>query len=358
MKYLLSIIFLILWFTSGCESPTSVQQRNPPADFQERLGRVIIEQVDYYTILFRNSDSLFVNPNEIEKIIFGYYKNELFIGVDTLTLTHTHSNSYSLLTFSDSLQVPDSLSSVTAGLKYDLINFDPLIIKKDFFLFSYPYQSTRIIIPYHTFLEYGDVQDFVYRPPVLYYHPTGSAGLYLYNLETGEKRTLIEYPGGDFIDGNSTDIFIDVGYAIRRFNLNTNTVTVQKTLQDLLGNYPGPNIKGIAVNDIIVFVLIGSADKLLTLNADLEILDMKDFSADVCYSMTYYKGYLYTPIYKPDNRFYIIKIDPETGIIKDEKKSPTLHTASIKISEEGVLYFVDDKFKVFCYTWLDDIFPE
>jgi hypothetical protein len=353
MKKVLKCGLLFLLFITGCKSPTSVQE-TPPSDFQEHLKNVNIEQVDYFTILFESTDSLLVDPNEVDRIIFGYYKDELFIGADTLTPMHTHNNSSALLTFSDSLTVSDSLSDVTVGLKYIFTHYSPVTVNKDFFLFSYPYETTRIILNYNTFLPIGWIEDFVYRYPILYYHPTGPEGLFQYNAETGQTKSLIEYPGGDYIDGNSEYIFIDNGgYEVRRYNLNTDSVEVRKQLvSGANGNY----ISGIAVNDSMVYVLTAGPDKLFTLNYDLETIDIMDFPGENCYSLTYHNGFLYSLKYNPDYRSYIIKIDASTGFITDRNKSPTLHTVAIKISEDGFLYFMEDVQKKFCYTQLDEIF--
>lgn len=298
---------------------------------------------------------MLVNPNEIEKIIFGCYQGELFIGVDTLTLTHTQSNSYSLLTFSDSLQVPDSLSSVTTGLKYVLTNFDPVIIKKDFFLFSYPYESTKIVFYFNPVVipKNGGIQDFVYAFPILYYHPFGDNGLYELNLETYQATLLLDYFGGDFIDANSNYIFVDYGHtSIWRYNLSEDSVDVQNDLLGSSGNYL---IQGIAVYDSLVYVI--TSNKLYTLNLNLQLLKTIDVPSYYYSSLSYYNGFLYSLIYLLGERLHLIKIDPDTGTIVDENLSPALDNYTIKIYS-GVLYFIENKQQVLCYTWLDDIFPE
>lgn len=337
---------------SGCENSTSVNPTLSQSEIQEILKRVKIEQIDYYTIHFQNSDSLFINPSEIDRIIFGFFKNSSFIGVDTLTAVHTTGNP-PLLTFSDSLTVSDSLSDIAMGIKYILKNYNSFVVKKDFFLFSYPYQSTKIILGYSSFLAIGLIQDFAYSYPVLYYHPTGPEGLYKINLETYEVTPIINYFGGDFMDGNNDYLFFDYNhYSIRRYNLHTNSPDAQNDLFD-----QGTSISGIAVGDSLVY-LIATDGKLYTFDLDLNLLDIKNFANYYCLSLAYYKGYIYSVKYGIDNRSDIIKGIAATGQVIDENKSPALYTSTIKISKEGVLYFMQDFQKKFLYTWLDEIFSD
>lgn len=351
MKLLIIIVSFLIIIWSGCENSTSVNPGPSQSEIQEILKRVKIEQIDYFTIHFQNSDSLFINPSEIDRIIFGFFKDELFSGVDTLTEIHTTGNS-SLLTFSDSITVSDSLSDITMGIKYILKNHNPFIVKKDFFLFSYPYQTTKIILNYSVFLSVGWIQDFAYSYPILYYHPTGPEGIFRVNLETYDVTNIVSYAGGDFMDGNNDYLFFDDGhYSIKRYDLNTDSVDAQKDLVD--GYYI--SISGTAVSDSLVYV-IATDGKLYILDLNLNLLNVREFTGDYCQSLTYYHGFLYSLTFHPGG-WGIIKINAVTGQIIDENKSPTLYTSTIKISKEGVVYFMEDLQKKFCYTWLDDIFP-
>ncbi len=357
MKQLIFSGLLILLFFTGCENPTAVKPAQVSSDFQERLHRVNIEQIDYYTILFENTDSLLVDKSEIERIIFGYYKDDILIGVDSLAITHTTSNkNYTLLSFSDTLEISDSLSEVTVGLKYILKNFEPFIIKKDIFLFSYPYSTTKIVFYYNPLVTpHTPIQDFVYKYPMFYFHPFGAEGLFELNLENYNTKELVDYTGGDYMDGNSKYLFIDHGHnAVWRYNLTTKSVDIERILIDNANL--SDEIKGIAVNDTIVYVLT-TPDTLFILNSSLELLDTKSVQADEIYSMTYYGGYLYALKIITTSHFHIVKIDINTGIIVDEKKTPTFYTIASKISDEGVFYFLEDKQRLLCYTWLDEIFP-
>ena len=356
MKKVIKIGLLCLLIIPGCDNPISIDNPSNQTDLNEQLKKVNIVQTGYKVISFKNSDSLFMNSKYVQKIIVGYFQNQNFIPTDSVIPTYQlQNNSKYLLSFSDSLTVTDTTLYLRAGIKYLLSDDTYVTVNKDLFLLSYPYETTRYIDRYPNFTPPNIiwVQDFVYQNYIMYYHPTGPWGLYMYDFRTYETILIYDYPGGDFFDINSTDAFIDYGHRfVWKYSLLRDTIVAELDLQTALSSDNNFGIHGIAANDSSVFVKTSNPNKLVTLNNDLEILNVKDFNAGSYGSMTFSNGYLYTLIY---NAGIILKIDPASNQIIDQKMTPSKFTSVIKINN-GLLYFIDDEWKLFACTPLNDIF--
>ena len=192
----------------------------------------------------------------------------------------------------------------------------------------------------------------------MYYHPTGSEGLYEYNFTTNETKYFLPYVGGDFIDANNNYAFLDLCHrSVLRYNLAADSAEVELNLFTIF-NASDVSIQGIAAKDTLVYVLVATTTsiytKLLTLTTNLEVLDIKDGTQWYCLSLSFWKGYLYSIHYSSHNS-HIIKIDPESAQVLDSKLCPSIRTNAIKLYD-GKFYFVDDKQKSFGYTPLEDIF--
>ena len=361
MKRVIKTVILSLLILSGCEDPTAIDNIPVPLlNLKEQLKKkVIIGQTDYKVISFRNSDSLFIDSTNVIKIIIGYFQNQNFIPTDSIDPTYQlQNNSKYLLSFNDSLIVTDTTLYLTAGVKYLLTGNDSLMVNKNFFLLSYPYESTHFVERYSNFiLPYLiQIQDFVYRYPLIYYHPTGPDGIFEYNFETKETNLLFDYPGGDYIDANSSDVFIDYGHNfVWKYNLVSDTIEVEIDLSAVFNTGTSFYINGIAANDSLVYVITSQPNKLVILNNDLQILDIEDFSLGYCISLTFSDGYLYSTEYGGQDRWKLIKFDPNSVQLINEKISPSKATSAIKIYN-GLVYFVDDDDKLLAYTPLNDIF--
>lgn len=355
--------FLIpLFIIAGCKSPTSVNDLIVEPGLKDQLKKVNIEQVGYSTVLFENSDSLLIsdydfNTHTVEQIIFGYNLQQLFIPADTITFLYTTSgNSQYILTFRDSVTVPDSLYNLTMVIKYMLRDNDSLIVEKNLSMLSWPYASTSLILNYSYYLTSycNRIQDFAYTEPVLYYHPYGPCGLYSLDLNTHQAKLLKDYLAGDFIDANSEYIFMDIDHStIDRYSLAADTVTGELNLQTILGD--NVNISGIAAADTLVYVVTNAPDRLLTLNEDLEVLNIRDGLQNYYYSLTYYEGFFYTVDYAGNDSCIIIKINEADLAVILEKGAPVKSIGTVKIYN-GRLFFMDDNRKLFCSTELNDIF--
>ncbi len=361
MKRVILFVILTSLIIGGCESSTSVEPVSEPYNLEDQLQKVNFTQTDYSTVLIESQDSLLIpasefNSRPIKHIIAGYTIEGFSVATDTLTPRYAAGYKDNIiLGFRFTLNLPRLLYNTTVWVKYLLINNDSVNVFKDFFLLSYPYKSTNLILPYRYYITYTYIQDFAFQNELIYYKPYGPDGLYSYNLKTHEKRLLYDYYGGSSIGADSGYVFMDVDLGfIKRYDIGKDTITKELNLQPILGNSVG--ITGIAVNSPLVYVITIRPEKILTLNEDLEVLSIRDFvSNNSFYRLTYSKGFLYTIDFGHSPHYQILKINEASLEITEQKMPPVEAIGSIKVYD-GRLVCTDDNRFLFCSTQLDEIF--
>ena len=246
------------------------------------------------------------------------------------------------------MSFPDTQLVAKIGVKFVLDDGNEHMVNRTINLYQYPYPSTKILLRWDEFIlrsfYYPDIQDFVYLPPKIYYHPTGPYGLYEYNMNSMETRLLYDYSAGDMLGANSKYIIIDHWHSqLYRYVFSKDSVDKEYDI--------GLDISGIACSDSLVFVAIDNPSRLLTFSTDLKLINSVDINYYI-YSMGYYNNYLYGGNLLND----IYKIDPLTGTIVQKETAPDRDVEGIFIYGEN-LYYSDYTKKYVGYTPIKDIFP-
>ena len=117
-------------------------------------------------------------------------------------------------------------------------------------MYKYPYASAEIFVTNAISPNTCCFQDVDRIGNRLFFHPTASQGLFVYDLSTGQTTELLFYGGGDAIAADSPFVFCDImHHGISRFNIVTNSVDLQFTLLS------GSAIAGLETYQGFLFVL-------------------------------------------------------------------------------------------------------
>ena len=334
MKRGFYILLYISFVYAGlsCNSPNGPVAVNTQTIDTTPLDSLDFQQTSYYSILIKNNNTITLNPEYLKEIYVGSYDNGVFVSGDTVKPNYDGYN----LKIAYKMSFPDTQLVANIGVKFIFSNGTNHIVHKTVNLYQYQYPTAKILLRWVDFILPNilgfAIQDFVFLPFHIYYHPLGPLGLYDYNIGTKETRLLYDYGGGIAVGGNSKYIFIDYGHnSVYRFVIGKDTIDKEIDLRSLSNwHYP---ILGIACNDSLVFLSAGYPSTLYIFSIDLKLLSSVALDY-YTYSLAYYNNFLYAGDFNNNIR----KINPATGAVIDIENNLSIDVEGISIYGDNLYY--------------------
>ena len=201
--------------------------------------------------------------------------------------------------------------------------------------YKYPYQSTEVVVPFsalQSVLRTHHLQDVDRLGERIFFHPTGTDGLFAYDVNTQIVTSLLRYPSGDNIAADSIFVFFDYPGQIYRFNLISNAIDC---------TFPGSGNVYDLVRGMDVY------NGYLYIDGDLSMLRKYTLDGTLVDSLNYH-SLLYMTIH--DSIIYSVdqypwpnqlrRYDMRTSSFLTNLVSPAPLSEGIKIYE-GKLYYCD-----------------
>ena len=172
-KYFKYFIAVFIYAGLSCNSPTEPVIINTQTIDTTQLDSLDFQQISYDTVLIKNNNTTNLDPEYLRGIYVGSYNNGMFIAQDTVQPVF---DGYTL-NINYRMSFPDTQLVAKIGVKFVLDDGNEHMVNRTINLYQYPYPSTKILLRWDEFIlrsfYYPDIQDFVYLPPKIYYHPTG-----------------------------------------------------------------------------------------------------------------------------------------------------------------------------------------
>jgi len=324
------MIILILVLVFSCERDTNPLKAIPQPSMSD-LNKIILQQIDYDSLLVKNAEELKLEDKSVHRIIFGEKTSTAFVIKETILPRYSNVDGKFQLNFEFRTAVAPTVLKYKFTIRFELENSAFIDVDTIHTMINYPYESSRIFYLWDDFLKPSipDIQDFDVTDSNLFYHPYGPLGLYEYNFPSGINVSLMLYVGGDYISADSIFVTADVEHdAINRFNLQADSVDLMVDLTAYV-NY----IMGVEIYKEHIYVLSDN-NELLKFDLDGNLIETIPYQKWT-YSLAIHNDIVYSLEGAEISRF-----DLATESFLEGKKVPSGDTETIKIHNNR-LYFSD-----------------
>ena len=243
----------------GCDSvePDTKQ----PSSIGE-LRNIIIEQVDYDSLVIKFSSAVTLKSDDIINISFSenVQSTEDIVTVENYTPTYTEKDGGFSVQFQIPRKVTKELLYYQFTLGFYLTNETIIEIDTTYPMYKYPYSETEI------FLDTGtkfhdltfDVLKYVDRTDSrAYFRAYGPSGIGEYIWETDELKLLATSLGDYVVATDTAYIFYDLGHGgLGRYNLDSDITDIYIYLPNIFPFYDDPFVNGLNVINGTLYVRI------------------------------------------------------------------------------------------------------
>ncbi|HEV8537966.1 MAG TPA: hypothetical protein VGR15_03485, partial [Bacteroidota bacterium] len=261
VRFLDALLLLTLLLSSCKENTTTVEQGDQHAvlSIDKAARELNIRHVDYGVYTVSNNDAFIIGSQDIETIQIGRIRGGQFVLSDSLTPAYAGTSGRFTVVFASAQVVDTRYLDDTVSIRYLLTGDTRIEVDTSVAMYKFPYSSTSIFLAFDSIMDPSNcidhIQDFDIAGTGLFIHPTGPCGLFHYDLGSKELKTLVNYPGGNFIAYDSIFVFFEVsGISIQRFNIRKDTVDLIFDLRRL--EYT--NIEGMAASNRMLYVHFSS----------------------------------------------------------------------------------------------------
>lgn len=348
MKAILA--FLLAISIAGCDRGVDV----PPTYAgllltQANVDSVLIAFTTYDKVILTHQAGSILKSRQFSRIEIGLPDSSGFRELYSSVATFDPEFELYSLEFNFSATLDSSKAETRFVVRYHLASSGIVETSVLVQQYKYPYSRSEIFLNNNvlTDISYENrYQDFDRIGDKLFFHPTGSQGLFENNLATGSSRYLLPYTSGDCIAADSVFVFCDVGHnTIRRYNLALDVD------ESVIVSFPREySIRGIDADRGILYVIVdGPTHRFRRYSYDGALLDSALLSLSH-FHLTVSNGIAYTTdFYQTIHRF-----DIPTMTLLPNLKGPARNLEGIRIIN-GQFYYCDYFKKVVCSLPVQDL---
>ena len=283
----IAIAFAFLFSTCKKESNPIIPPDGRPVLVSSDYGKVVLTLVAYDTVRITHQMGLELRSPNVIRIGIGTKDSSVYVQSASYVTTYDPNALAYIIHFDFSSRLDSSKAHVPLTIRYYFADSTFADADTTVLAYKYPYPSAEIVVDFSTLpgLETERPQDVDRIGSSIFFHPTGSLGLYKFDIPTGHVTELLSYGGGDFIAADSVFVFCDVNHnQVRRYNLSLNQV-------DLV--FPGllEDIRGMDACNGFLYVA-NNFNVIRRYTYDGVLLDSASYYA---YCFTIYDSVVYTP---------------------------------------------------------------
>lgn len=332
LEYIIFVLISIL-IVSCSENSTSIKDDPIIPDY----GNFSVNQVDYDSLHIESNNTIKISERSVEKIFLYVADDSEFILQDSLSPNYISNGDYYYLNFQFICNISKEKLYFDYRIQYQMSDNSFTRIDSSHLMLQYPYKSAQVFITanevYPSMAIY--FQDFYIGNQKMFFHPTGPLGLYEYDFNTGNTRTLEDYGSGNTIAHDSSFVFWDNGhYKIERYNILSDSTDLEFDLEQF--NFEGIGGLECWQGKLYALFLSSQGNYLAIFDYDGNFLSTISYPEKMYY-LTIDNGISYSINYE-DKVLSLFDLDSENVI--GSKLLPTNEWEGIRIYK-GNFYYVE-----------------